>query len=332
MGASNRRLCQSESAITRNLRPTTPYLPDHWHCRNSLTRIGRDRPLAPARCAPMLRRMWPFARNSAHRVRSYGPYWLMRNGVGDARAALAESVICDIAIIGAGISGALIADSLVGTGRRIVMLDARDVALGSTAATTALLQYEIDTHLVDLVRTLGAERAITAYGACVASFTLLERRFPELLPLANYRRCESLYLAESERAVPTLQAELRAREDMGISCRWLEHDALASRFGCRRPGAILSSLAAQLDPVRFTHGLFAGLQRHGVSFFARTRVTSIGEADGRLRLVTANGHSVAAEYVVVAAGFESVDFLGDGFADIANTYALVTEPLAESRR
>ena len=106
-----------------------------------------------------------------------------------------ESIHCDIAIVGAGITAALVADALVATGQRIVVLDARDVAHGSTAASTALLQYEIDTHLTDLVQMLGAERALRAYRACAASFSMLEQRFPELLPLAGYERRPSLYLA-----------------------------------------------------------------------------------------------------------------------------------------
>ena len=71
--------------------------------------------------------------------------------MGDARPALEGSIECDIAIVGAGITGVLVADALVATGKRIVILDSRDVALGSTAATTALLQYEIDTPLTELV-------------------------------------------------------------------------------------------------------------------------------------------------------------------------------------
>ena len=103
--------------------------------------------------------MWPFQRNRSHRVRSSGPYWLLRNGMGDAGLALAQSIECDIAVIGSGITGALITDALIATGQSIVMLDARDRALGSTSASTALLQYEIDTHLTDLARNIGMERA-----------------------------------------------------------------------------------------------------------------------------------------------------------------------------
>jgi glycine/D-amino acid oxidase-like deaminating enzyme len=276
--------------------------------------------------------MWPFDRNSANRIRSSAPYWLLRNGIGDARASLKTSVDCDIAIIGAGITGAMIADALISTRARIVMLDARDIALGSTAATTALLQYEIDTHLTGLIGMLGSGRATQAYLACAASFELLERRFPELLRLADYQRCESLYLADGERVLPALRDELDARRTLGLECQWLERGELESRFGCRRPGAILSSLGARLDPVRFTQALIAGVERHGVNVFARARVASIEERNGGLRLTTAAGHFVDAALVVVAAGFESLDFLSRPVADIDNTYALVTEPLTDLSR
>jgi glycine/D-amino acid oxidase-like deaminating enzyme len=280
----------------------------------------------------MLGRMWPFRRNPSHHIRSSSPYWLMRDGRGDARPELHEQVECDVAVIGAGITGALIADALVATGQRIVILDSRDVALGSTAATTALLQYEIDTHLVDLAARLGADAAGRAYLACAASFEIFEQRFPELLQSSNYRRVPSLYLASNARAVPVLQAELAARRALGFQCTWLEQGELAGRFGCRRPGAILSALGAQMDPVRFTQGLVASLERHGVRLFARSRVIGITERGDRLRLEIEGGASVEAAHVVVAAGFESMEFLPRPVADIDNTYALATEPLRDRSR
>lgn len=276
--------------------------------------------------------MWPFHRNPSHRVRSSSPYWLLRDGRGDARPELRGSIECDVAIVGAGITGALVADALVATGLRIVILDSRDVALGSTAATTALLQYEIDTHLVELTARLGADAAARAYLACAASFDLFEQRFPELLNSSNYRRVSSLYLAADDRDVPALRAELAARRALGLQCAWLEPAELADRFGCRRPGAILSALGAQMDPVCFTQGLVASLERHGVRLFARSRVIGVVERGARLRLDVEGDASVDAAHVVIAAGFESMQFLPRPVADIDNTYALVTQPLRDRAR
>jgi glycine/D-amino acid oxidase-like deaminating enzyme len=272
--------------------------------------------------------MWPFRKNSAGAIRTSEAYWLMRNGVGDASPALQQSIECDIAIIGAGITAALVADALIATGKRIVVLDSRDVAQGSTSASTALLQYEIDTHLVDLVPMLGAERAIRAYRACAASFTRLEERFPELLPQASYERRPSLYLASDERAVDKLRSELAARRDIGFACEWLEAEELLRRFGCQRPGGILSALGAQVDPFRLSRALFSSCRRHGVQLFARTKVAHIEEQGNAVVLRTEQGHTVTAAHVAVCAGYESLAFLPSGVADVHNTFALVTEPLA----
>jgi len=261
-------------------------------------------------------------------VRSREPYWLLRNGIGPAGATLDRSLECDVAIIGAGITGALVADALVETGLRVVVFDQRDIAQGSTSASTALLQYEIDTKLGALAQLLGAERAIRAYAACARSFSLLEKRMPELLQLSDYERRPSLYLAADDSGVAELKAELAARQAMGLQVSWLEADELRRRFGCHRPGAILSELGAQVDPFRLARGLFAGAVRHGVKIFARSRVDAIDQAGSVFRL-RVGSHAVSAAHVVVCAGYESLRFLKSDVAQIHNTFALVTEPLDE---
>ena len=272
--------------------------------------------------------MWPFHRNNASEVRSREPYWLLRNGIGAAGPALDRSLECDIAIIGAGITGALVADSLIETGLKIVVLDERDIAQGSTSASTALLQYEIDTKLIELTKLLGADKAVRAYSACARSFSLLERRMPELLQLAEYERRASLYLAADEDGVAELKIELAARQAMGLKVSWVDAEALRRRFGCLRPGGILSELGAQVDPFRLARGLLAGATRHGVKVFARSKVDAIDEAGSVFRL-RVGPHAVNATHVVVCAGYESLRFLEPEVATIHNTFALVTEPLAE---
>ncbi len=272
--------------------------------------------------------MWPFRKSPAPHVRTAAPWWLRHDGEGDAGEALTESRRCDIAIIGAGITGALVADALVGTGRRIVVLDKGEAGQGSTSASTALLQYEIDTHLVDLVRRVGADRAALAYRACVASFALLETRFPEMLPGAGYERRPSLYLAAEERDVDALQGEVAARRAIGIECEWLDAAELGRRFGLNRPGGIFSALGAQLNPLQFTRALLGACRRHGVEIFARTQVTGIEREKGVLRLRTSRGADLIADHAVVCAGYESLDLLPDTIADLNNTFACVSEPLA----
>jgi glycine/D-amino acid oxidase-like deaminating enzyme len=271
--------------------------------------------------------MWPFGRNTVSAVRTSEPYWLMRNGIGDAREPREPATNYEIVIVGAGITGALVADALVGTGRKILVLDSREIAQASTAASTALLQYEYDVHVVALAKRLGAERATLAYRAGIATFAMLERRFPDVLAMSGYERRESLYLAENAAALPALREERAARAGIGIACEWLEGDELEKRYGCRRPGALLSALGAQLDPVRFTRALLAGCERHGVEIRTRSPVRSIEEAGDSLNVVLENSTIIRARDVVVCAGYEALRFLPGGVADLHNTFALVTEPV-----
>ena len=84
--------------------------------------------------------------------------------------------------------------------------------------------------------------------------------------------------------------------------------------------------------MRFTQALICGAERHGVRRFARSKVNAITEHQNGLRLTLATGLTVDASHVIVAAGYESLEFLPREVADIDNTYAVVTQPLADPRR
>ena len=69
----------------------------------------------------------------------------------------------DVAIIGGGITGALLAYTFMQRGLRCLMLERNRVGQGSTKLSTALLQYEIDTHMSELAFRYGDHVALQAY-------------------------------------------------------------------------------------------------------------------------------------------------------------------------
>lgn len=75
----------------------------------------------------------------------------------------ARDITCDLLIVGMGISGAMIADLATAAGRNVVMVDRRGPVKGSTAATTALVQFEIDRPLSALSRMIGRDAAMRAW-------------------------------------------------------------------------------------------------------------------------------------------------------------------------
>ena len=57
---------------------------------------------------------------------------------------LKRDTSADVLVIGAGISGAMIADAISDAGLSVLVADRRGPLLGSTPASTALSQYELD--------------------------------------------------------------------------------------------------------------------------------------------------------------------------------------------
>ena len=79
------------------------------------------------------------------------PYWIVKNEFFDLYNPLRKNYKIDVVIIGSGITGALVAHELCEAGISCALIDKRTIATGSTAASTAQLQYEIDTPLCKLV-------------------------------------------------------------------------------------------------------------------------------------------------------------------------------------
>lgn len=75
-------------------------------------------------------------------------------------ARLKHATRADVAVVGGGITGALVSPALTEVGVRRLILHRRDGArLGSTAASTALLQFELDNPLVKLSSQIGLRAA-----------------------------------------------------------------------------------------------------------------------------------------------------------------------------
>ncbi|HKZ11567.1 MAG TPA: FAD-dependent oxidoreductase [Rhodanobacteraceae bacterium] len=254
------------------------------------------------------------------------PWWTVRNGLLRDYPPLSDDVECEVVVVGAGITGALIARALVDAGLDTIVLDRRDVGWGSTAASTALLQYEIDTELLQLAKLVGHENALAAYKACEGAVSELHSIADEVGDV-GWRETPSLYLASSRRDARRLRPEFDARREAGFRVEWLDESALRERFGLVAPAAILSRPAAHVDPYRFTHRLLAQLCERGLRVFDRCGMVRWEPDAGALEIHTSTGARVRAQWLAMAAGYESQSLLPQNVAKNRSSYAFVSEPL-----
>ena len=103
------------------------------------------------------------------------PFWLIKNGLSENYKRLENDIATEVFIIGSGITGALVAHFLCENDVKCIIVDRRMESTGSTTASTAQLQYEIDVFLFDLIEKVGEKEAVQAYKMCLESISTLEK-------------------------------------------------------------------------------------------------------------------------------------------------------------
>ena len=261
-------------------------------------------------------------------LKSGYPYWAVKNGLMYAFPRLEGDIRCDVLVIGAGITGALIARSLAAANLDVVVVEQRDIAWGSTAASTALLQYEIDTHMTDLARRYGEQSAARVYLACADAITTLRHIAKETRDV-EFQMADSLYVASSRFHVSAMRDEFTLRERHGLPVVWLSRPDLKAQFGIDAPCAILSKLAAEVDPYRMASRILHALSSRGVRIYDRSCVDHVTTSARSVSAHMHEGALVKAEHVVVSTGYAAQQWLKTHVAKNRSSYAFVTDPIGE---
>ena len=259
-------------------------------------------------------------------LKSGYPFWAIKNGLMHAFPPLQADLRCDVAILGGGITGALIADELATHGHGVAVLEQRDIGWGSSAASTALLQYEIDTHMIDLAKRYGEADAVLAYRQCAQAIVLLQDKARDIRDV-DFACMDSLYYASKRRHARVLREEFDLRLRHGFQVELLEPEALQENYGIEAPVAILSHQAARVDPYRMAYRLLARLEKRGSPVFDRTRVVDIQATSRGVTLRTEGGQVIRANHLVLAAGYANQQWLKQKVAQNRSSYAFISDPI-----
>ncbi len=254
------------------------------------------------------------------------PFWLANNGLAPARPTLSAHDTCDVVVCGAGVTGALVADALTTAGLDVIVAERRESGLGSTSASTALLQYEIDLDLRTLGEKIGAERAGRAYRASAAAVTQLAE-LCTALGGCDFQPRHSLYLATTRRDAKALRQECDVRAALGIDCEWWPRERVNVRYGFPGHGAVRSTLAGEVDALALTRSLLTRATLSGARWYENTNVRGYEERAGGVRLLTDTGATIDARAAVCATGYDIPPFLAQDRVKLHSTYALATERL-----
>ncbi|MBW8332927.1 MAG: FAD-binding oxidoreductase [Prolixibacteraceae bacterium] len=254
------------------------------------------------------------------------PYWLINSGLVATYPKLEKSVKTDIVIIGGGISGALAAYYLVDAGYRCIVVDARTIGLGSTCASTSLLQYELDKPLSVLSEQIGFQSASRAYRMCSEAIDKIES-ISEKINFNLFERQNSVYFAAFKKDNELLKSEFEYRKKAGFQVQLLDESEIKYRFGFTAPSAILSAQGASTDAYLFTHALLQYSLKKGLEVFDRTEVTQIEYKKNGAVIKLGNGFTIDTNKIVNASGYEISEFIDKKIVKLTSTYAIASESI-----
>lgn len=266
-------------------------------------------------------------------LKSNEPFWLIKNGLINSFPSLKENATCDVLIVGSGITGSLIAHQCVQDGFKTILIDKREIAHGSSSATTSMLQYEIDTPLYQLIELVGKEGALASYEACSQAIDQLAKLVRKIKSKAGFAMKDSLYFAPLKKDIKWLKQEFEARKKMGFDVKWMEAEDILKKYNLQKAyGGILSKQAASMDAFLFIHEIFAYNLKRGLEVYDKTELTAVKYHARHNEVKLNTGATVKCKRIVYCVGYESAGMIKEKFVDLISTYAMVSEVMPEESK
>lgn len=240
--------------------------------------------------------------------------------------SLTTDLRTEVLVIGAGVSGALVAQALSAQGRDVAVIDKNTPGDGSTAASTCLLLFEIDNPLTTLAGKIGKDKAARAWQRSFRAMQNLTDKVRALDIACDYAGRDALLLPGKILGPAGLRRECEARAALGLASRILERDELLREFGIDRPCAILSGNSAEAHPVKLALGLLRRAQAQGAKILSPVEAASIETGEKHAVVTTSDGHRITADFVVFCCGYQLPEFLSVKRHQIVSTWAAATKP------
>ena len=210
------------------------------------------------------------------------------------KSSLQSDLNCDVCIVGAGIAGLTTAYLLSLEGKTVVVLDDGPIGGGMTARTTAHLSNALDDRFYELERLFDESGSRLAAKSHTAAIDRVEEIIQTESIECQFERVDGYLFVPPNGRIKVLEDELPATHRAGLTKVKRLDRAPLSTFDT---GPCLHfPQQAQFHPLLYLAGLVKAIERGGGQIFTGTHAATIEEG----RVETTNGHSIAAQSIVVA--------------------------------
>lgn len=205
----------------------------------------------------------------------------------------------DVVVAGAGIAGITTAFLLSQEGKRVVLLEARELLDGTTGNTTAKLSAQHHLIYSKLIELYGENAAKLYFEANCNAISSIES-WAEMQKIdCDFERQDSYVFTKQAGMKSSLEKEAEAYKKLSIDGGVIEgspifSDAIAS---------LLMRNQAQFHPAKWLKGLVEELDKAGVEIYENTILEDVKKKDGKVICVTDKDNKVTCEDLVIATHF-----------------------------
>ncbi|WP_214802602.1 FAD-dependent oxidoreductase [Exiguobacterium sp. ERU656] len=221
----------------------------------------------------------------------------------------------DIVIIGAGIAGLVAAVQLIDSGYAVTLLEADQVASGTTGYTTAKVSSQHGLIYDQLIQTIGQEKARLYFQANEEAIEFLREQVERLgIDCELETQDAYLYVASSKEKASQLEKEIEAYARLGMDGGEATAEVQA-KLPYPVEKAVVLRHQAQFHPVKYLQGLARYFTANGGKLYEQTRAVSV-ETKRTPTVVVENGRNIEAKKIIVASHFPFNDLKGLYFSKL----------------
>ena len=220
------------------------------------------------------------------------------------------------------------ANALKGRFGSVVVVDRRPPLSGSTMASTAMLQFEIDVPLMELSEKIGANKARRAW---LRSWRAT-RQLAHLIDFENircgYQARNALYLSGDLLGHRALIEECKTRQRAGVPASYLSARTLKDRFGIDREGAIESPDCGSANPVQLAAGLLRRAVKDGIKVYSPVKIKGVLATKHGV-VLDAGECFLECSACIFCTGYELLKNVPSDGVKITSSWAFASQPKAQ---